>query len=282
MRDHSRGPERHLEPRAFVEKTERADIGVFGGSGFYSLLEKAREVWVETPYGAPSDKVALGEIAGKRVAFLPRHGKDHRFPPQSINYRANLFAMKSLGVRWIIGPNACGSEKKEVAPGSMVVCDQIVNLTSGRADTYFDGPITTHVSFADPYCPTLRPIAVNALRSLKIDTHDRGTVVVVSGPRFSTRAESKWFQNQGWEVINMTQYPECYLARELEMCYVNISLITDYDVGLEGMKPVSHREVMEVFTKNNERVKAAIGKIVEAIDINADCSCHHALEGARG
>ncbi len=258
-----------------------AEIGVFGGSGFYSLIENAREVWIETPYGAPSDRIALGEIAGKKVAFLPRHGKDHRFPPQSINYRANAWAMKSLGVKFIIGPNACGSLAKHVKPGSMVVCDQVVDRTSGRKDTFFDGPITTHVSFADPYCPTLRPIAIDALRSLGIDTHETGTVVVIQGPRFSTRSESKWFQSQGWEVINMTQYPEAYLARELEMCYVNISLITDYDVGIEGIAPVSHHEVMEVFAKNNERVKAAIGTIVANIDVKADCGCHHALKGAR-
>jgi 5'-methylthioadenosine phosphorylase len=264
-----------------MDTTERADIGVFGGSGFYSLIENAREVWVETPYGAPSDRVALGEIAGRKVAFLPRHGKDHRFPPQSINYRANLYAMKMLGVKQIIAPNACGSLKKEVKPGSMVVCDQLVDRTSGRKDTFFDGPVTTHVSFADPYCPTLRPIAIAALKSLGIETHERGTVVVIQGPRFSTRAESMWFQSQGWEVINMTQYPEAYLARELGICFVNISLITDYDVGLEGMTPVSHHEVMEVFKRNNDRVKNAIGKIVEKIALGGDCSCHHSLEGAR-
>jgi 5'-methylthioadenosine phosphorylase len=264
-----------------METLEHADIGVFGGSGFYSLIDNAREVWVETPYGPPSDRVALGEIAGRHVAFLPRHGKDHRYPPHEINYRANLYAMKMLGVGHIIAPTACGSLDRGVKPGSMVVADQLVDRTSGRKDTFFDGPVTTHVSFADPYCPTLRPIAVEALRSLKIDTHERGTIVVCQGPRFSTRSESKWFQGQGWEVINMTQYPEAYLARELGICYVNISLITDYDVGLEGMPPVSHHEVMEVFKRNNERTKAAIGRIVERIPLDADCSCRHSLEGAR-
>ena len=259
----------------------RADIGVFGGSGFYSLIENAHEAWVETPYGAPSDKVALGEIAGRRVAFLPRHGKDHRFPPQAINYRANLYAMKKLGVKWIVAPTASGSLLKSVPPGSMVVADQLVDRTSGRKDTFYDGPITTHVSFADPYCPTLRPIAIEALKSLNIETFDRGTVVVIQGPRFSTRSESKWFQSQGWEVINMTQYPEAYLARELEMCYVNISLITDYDVGLEGMPAVSHHEVIEVFNRNNERVKSAIGRIVEKVPLGSDCTCQRALDGAR-
>ena len=190
--------------------------------------------------------------------------------------------MKTLGVTRIIAPTACGSLKTEVKPGSMVVADQVVDRTNGRRDTFYDGPITTHVSFADPYCPTLRPIAVDALKAMGVQTHERGTIVVIQGPRFSTRAESRWFQSQGWEVINMTQYPECYLARELEMCYVNISLITDYDVGLEGMSPVSHHDVIEVFNKNNARVRTAISKIVERIDLGSACACHHALEGSRG
>jgi 5'-methylthioadenosine phosphorylase len=263
---------------------EQAEIGVFGGSGFYSLIENAREVIVETPYGAPTDRLALGEIAGRKVAFLPRHGKDHRFPPHEINYRANLWAMKELGVKRIIAPTACGSLKLDVKPGDMVVADQIVDRTTGRKDTFYDGPITTHVSFADPYCPQMRPVAVASLRSLDITTHDHGTVVVIQGPRFSTRSESKWFSSMGWEVINMTQYPEAYLARELEICYVNISLITDYDVGLEGqpgMEPVSHEEVMRVFASNNERVKAAIGKIVAGIPTERTCNCGSALAGAR-
>jgi len=264
-----------------MERALRADIGVFGGSGFYSLMDDARDTWIETPYGPPSDRVSIGEIAGKRVAFLPRHANDHRVPPQSINYRANVYAMKALGVRWIIGPTAAGSLAKAIKPGSMVVCDQVVDFTSGRPNTYFEGPLTTHVSFADPYCPTLRPIAIDALRKIGVETHERGTIVVVSGPRFSTRAESKFFQDQGWEVINMTQYPECYLARELEICYANVSLVTDYDVGLEGIPPVSVDTVVEVFKRNNERIRTAIGEMVERIDVDADCSCKHALEGAR-
>lgn len=267
-----------------MQTTERAEIGVFGGSGFYSLIENAREVTIETPYGAPSDKLALGEIAGKKVAFLPRHGKDHRFPPQSINYRANVYAMKMLGVTRIIGPTACGSLKASVKPGDMVVADQIVDRTSGRHDTFYDGPITTHVSFADPYCSQLRPIAIDALKALDITTHEKGTIVVIQGPRFSTRAESKWFSSLGWEVINMTNYPESYLAREMEMCYVNISLITDYDVGLEGqhgIKPVSHADVIEVFNSNNARVKDAIYKIIANTPATRDCGCGTALQGAR-
>lgn len=262
-------------------QTERAEIGVFGGSGFYSLLDDARELAVETPYGAPSDRLTLGEIAGRRVAFLPRHGKLHQYPPQAINYRANLWAMKELGVTRLIGPTACGSLARGVEPGHMVVADQVVDRTTGRKDTFYDGPITTHVGFADPYCRQLRPIAIETLRALGITTHERGTIVVIQGPRFSTRAESQWFQAAGWEVINMTQYPECYLARELEICYVNISLITDYDVGLDGAEPVSHQEVLRVFASNNERVKAAIGKIVAAIPQERTCGCGSALASAR-
>ena len=268
-----------------MDRALSAEIGVFGGSGFYSLMEDAREAWIETPYGPPSDRVSVGEVAGKRVAFLPRHGNDHRFPPQSINYRANAWAFKQLGITRIVGPTACGSLQAHVKPGSMVVADQIVDRTTGRKDTFYDGPITTHVSFADPYCAQMRPVAVKALRDLKIETHETGTIVVIQGPRFSTRAESKWFSSLGWEVINMTNYPESYLARELEMCYVNISLITDYDVGLEGqgdIKPVSHHDVMQVFASNNERVKQGIFKIIETLPKERTCACGSALAGARG
>lgn len=261
-----------------------ADIGVFGGSGFYSFLENVEEVKVETPLGPPSGPFALAEISGKRVAFLPRHGKEHQFPPHQIPYRANIWAMKKLGVKKIIAPCAAGSLKAEVKPGEFVICDQFVDRTWGRKDTFYDGPITTHISPADPYCPQLREIAITSAHELKIPIHERGVIVVIQGPRFSTKAESQWFASMGWDVINMTQYPECILARELEMCYVNISLITDYDVGLEGqpeIKPVSHEEVLKVFNKNNEKVKDLIVRMIEKIDPSASCSCQQALKGAR-
>ncbi len=263
---------------------ERAEIGVFGGSGFYSLLSDAREFAIDTPFGAPSDRLAIGEIAGRRVAFLPRHGRQHQLPPHLLNFRANMWAMKELGVGRVIGPSACGSLKASVKPGEMVVCDQLINFTSGRKDTYFDGPIATHVSFADPYCPQLREIANGTLGRLGFAAHATGTVVVVNGPRFSTRAESRFFSSIGGNVINMTQYPEAYLARELEMCYVNIALVTDYDVGLEGdleLRPVSTDEVLQVLAKHNERVRTAIGEIVAQIPPDYDCECHEALARAR-
>lgn len=262
--------------------TARADIGVFGGSGFYELMESYEEIKVETPYGAPSDKIAIGEIAGKKVAFLPRHGKDHRYPPHMIPYRANLYAFKSLGVKRIIAPCAAGSLQKHIKPGDIVVCDQLVNRTFRRIDTFYDGPIVTHVSFADPYCPELRKIAIDTIRELGIPLHEKGTVVVIEGPRFSTRAESRWYTNMGWEVINMTQYPEAILARELEMCYVNISLITDYDVGMEGeIPPVTAEEVIKIFKENVDKAKKVIFKMIERMPIERSCKCGEALRFAR-
>jgi 5'-methylthioadenosine phosphorylase len=260
-----------------------ADIGIFGGSGFYKLLEAAEERAVETPYGAPSDKLVVGEFGGKRVAFLPRHGAQHQLPPHKINFRANLWAMKSLGVTRIISPCAAGSLQKHVKPGDFVVCDQYVDRTSARCDTFYDGPITTHVSAADPYCPELRKFAVEAGELSGIKIHKQGTVVVIQGPRFSTKSESKWFTAMGWEVINMTQYPEAHLARELEMCCLNISLITDYDSGLVGdVEPVSHAEVVKVFGENITKLQGMLVKLLALLPNERQvCSCSKALAGAR-
>ena len=263
---------------------DSAEIGVFGGSGFYSLIDGFREIKVETPYGPPSDLFAVGEIAGRRVAFLPRHGKSHSLPPHVINYRANLWAMKELGVSRIIGPCAAGSLKASVKPGDFVVSDQLVDRTNGRKDTFYDGPITTHVSFAYPYCPEMRSLAIASIRERRIAVHEKGTVVTIAGPRFSTVAESRWYASAGWEVINMTQYPEAYLARELEICYANIALITDYDVGLEGQagaEPVTHEAVIEVFDANNAKVKQVIHDMVERMPATRGCRCGFALTAAR-
>lgn len=262
----------------------KADIGVFGGSGFYSYLDGMREHTVQTPYGPPSDRVAVGEVDGRSVAFLPRHGRHHQYPPHRINYRANLWAMRELGVTRIVGPCAAGSLQPEAAPGDFVICDQLVDRTSGRRDTFYDGPVTTHVAFADPYCPELRGLALKQARGLGITTHDGGTMVVVQGPRFSTRAESRWYQAAGWKVINMTGYPEALLARELEICYVNVSLITDYDVGLEGMpglEPVSHAEVVRVFAENIAKLRDLLHALIPAIPPERSCTCSTALAGAR-
>ncbi len=260
-----------------------AEIGIFGGSGFYSLMDDVQEVEVETPYGKPSAPLAMGQIEGRRVAFIPRHGAKHQFPPHRVPYRANLWAMKEVGVTRLIGPCAAGSLQPNVKPGSFVICDQLVDRTTGREGTFYDGPETTHVSFADPYCPTMREVAIKQAREQGIELHERGTVVVVQGPRFSTRSESKWFAQAGWEVINMTQYPEAILARELELCFLNISLITDYDVGVEGagVSAVTHEEVVRVFTENNEKLRELLHRVVPAVPGERDCPCATALEGAR-
>jgi 5'-methylthioadenosine phosphorylase len=262
----------------------KAELGVFGGSGFYSFLDGITEHAVQTPYGDPSDKLAVGELEGRKVAFLPRHGRRHQYPPHTINYRANLWAMKQLGVTRVVGPCAAGSLQVEAEPGHFVVCDQIVDRTSGRPQTFYDGPETTHIAFADPYCPELRGLAVEKAKQLGITVHDGGTMVVIQGPRFSTRAESNWFQEAGWKVINMTGHPEALLARELELCYVNVSLITDYDVGLEGMPgiaPVSHAEVVRVFEENNAKLRDLLMALLPAIPGERSCPCATALTGAR-
>jgi 5'-methylthioadenosine phosphorylase len=185
----------------------RAEIGVFGGSGFYSFLEDVEQVEVETPYGAPSAPFTIGEISGKSVAFLPRHGLDHELPPHAIPYRANVWAMKELGVRRVIGPNASGALKAGLELGEFVVCDQFVDRTSGRRDTFYDGPETTHVSAADPYCPDLRALLVETAGELGIKARNGGTVVIIQGPRFSTRAESRWFEEMGWDRIKAGYLP---------------------------------------------------------------------------
>ena len=242
-----------------TQARDTAEIGVFGGSGFYSLLEDVGEVKVDTPYGPPSDSIFLADVAGRRVAFLPRHGRRHTLPPHKINYRANVWAMRSLGVKALISPCAAGSLQVGVKPGDFVVCDQFVDRTSGRIDTFYDGPIVTHVSSAEVYDPVLRKLAIKTIRDHGIAVHARGTVVVIQGPRFSTKAESKWFSDAGWEVINMTQYPEAWLCRELGMAVVNISLITDYDAGvIEGTAPVDAMSVLEVFQQNAERIQAVV------------------------
>ena len=263
---------------------QTAEIGVFGGSGFYTLLENSVEFKLDTPYGAPSDKMMVGTIDGKKVAFLPRHGRDHQYPPHMIPYRANIWAMKSLGVTRIIAPSAVGSLQHHIKPGDFVVCDQFVDRTYGRKDTFYDGPEVVHISSADPYCPELRRIAIDVIKEQGITVHDKGTNVVIQGPRFSTKAESKWFTGMGWDVISMTQYPEAVLALEQELCYVNIALITDYDAGLvaeEGVKPVSADEVLKVFHANNERVRNVILEMIKRIPQTRDCKCTTALKHAR-
>jgi 5'-methylthioadenosine phosphorylase len=258
-----------------------AEVGVFGGSGFYSFLDDVEEVQVETPYGKPSAPLMVGDVGGRRVAFLARHGREHELPPHAIPYRANVWAMRELGVRRIIGPNASGALRADLDLGEFVVCDQFVDRTSGRADTFYDGPQTTHVSAADPYCADLRRLLLETAAELGIPARDGGTVVTIQGPRFSTRAESRWFQQMGWDVINMTAYPEGYLARELELCYANVSMVTDHDVGVDGTAPVSHETVIAVFNENNARLRELLFAVIPKIGPQPEDACATALQGAQ-
>ena len=265
--------------------TEQAEIGVFGGSGFYSLLDNVREIKVDTPYGAPSDSFFLAAVNGRDVAFLPRHGRRHTIPPHRINYRANVWAMRSLGVKAVISPCAAGSLAIHVKPGDFVVCDQFVDRTSGsRPHTFYDGPIVTHLSSAETYDPVLRRLAVETIRDHGIEVHERGTVVVIEGPRFSTKSESKWFSDAGWEVINMTQYPEAWLCRELGMAVVNIALITDYDAGVhEGTEAVDAMSVLEVFAQNAERIQKVVLDLIGRFPADLDAlGARDALGPTRG
>lgn len=258
-----------------MDKQDLATIGVFGGSGFYKFLDDIEEIKVETPYGMPSDNIFLGKIGSHKVAFMPRHGRNHTILPHLINYRANVWAMKSIGCERVISPCAAGSLQKEVKPGDFVICDQFVDWTDGRKSTFFEGPIVTHPSAADPYCPELRALAINEGKKLGINIHETGTVVVINGPRFSTKAESEFFTNQGWQVINMSAFPEAYLVKEMDMCPLNISLITDYDAGLVGdVPPVSHCDVIKVFNDNVVKLKSLLFNMIENIPHERNnCEC---------
>ncbi len=272
---------------ADTSRTPRAELGVIGGSGLYALLDDVTEVVVPTPYGPPSDSLFVGEVAGRSIAFLPRHGRDHQLPPHRINYRANLWALRSLGVRQVLGPCAVGGLRADYGPGTLVVPDQFVDRTSGRTQTYYDGlplpdgtvPQVVHVSMADPYCPDGRRSAVAAARDCAWEPVDGGTLVVIEGPRFSTRAESRWFTANGWSVVGMTGHPEAVLARELGLCYTSLALVTDLDAGVESGEGVTHTEVLKVFGRNVDRLRTVLFKTLEGLPATRDCVCVHALDG---
>ncbi len=258
-------------------------IGIIGGSGFYSLIENPELFQAETKYGKPSDDISLGKIGGVDAAFIPRHGTKHDIPPHKVPYRANIAALESLGVKRIIATNAVGSLRADYAPGDFVLFDQFINMTHGRHDTFFDENVVAHVGMAEPYCPELRSIASSRLSEMKLKHHDTGSVIVVNGPRFSSRAESKFFAKQGFDTINMTQYPEAALAREKGMCYLGVGIVTDYDVGLEGdtnVKPVNAEEVNRVFAMSIDKAKALVSSLAIAASSKMTCNCHSALDNA--
>ena len=245
-------------------------IGVIGGSGFYSLVDGAEERVLETPYGSPSGPLALGSLAGRDVAFLPRHGVDHRFAPHVVPYAANLWAMRAAGVRQVVSLSAVGSLTVSLPTGTLVVPDQIADRTHGRQHTLFGaGTGVGHASFADPYCPRGRASAVAS-----DGVHDGGTLVVVNGPRFSSRAESLEFQSHGWSIIGMTAMPEAGLARELALCYTTLALVTDLDAGVEAGEGVTHAEVLATFAANLPRLRDLLVATLDRLPAEqGDCVC---------
>ena len=258
-----------------------AEIGIIGGSGFYSFLDDPALIDVPTPFGDPSAPVAVGRLSGRDVAFLPRHGTRHQHAPHRVNYRANLWALRSVGVRQVLAPSAVGSLRPELGPGTVLVPDQVVDRTWGREHTVYDraGPVA-HVSFGDPYCPRGR----RAVVSLRDDLVDGGTLVVVNGPRFSSRAESVWHAAQGWTVVGMTGQPEAAVARELALCFTSVTLVTDHDAGVEGAEPVTHAEVLEMFAANLDGLQELLAQAVAALppyesDAASPCPCRRALDG---
>jgi 5'-methylthioadenosine phosphorylase len=255
-----------------------ADVAVIGGTGFYSFLEASpdgmEEHAVTTPYGEPSAPVAVGTVAGRRVAFLPRHGRRHDFPPHRINYRANLWALRSLGVRQVLAPCAVGGLSPDVAPGDLVVPDQLVDRTSGRVSSYVEHG-AVHLPFADPYCPRVSDALVAAAPGVRRG----GAMVVIDGPRFSTRAESQWYAAQGGTLINMTGAPEAALAREQRMCYAALALVTDMDAGVEGGSGVGQAEVFALFRENLERLTGLLAAAIAALPDPGGCTCSTWAEG---
>ncbi|GHJ43116.1 purine nucleoside phosphorylase [Catellatospora sp. TT07R-123] len=258
--------------------TPTATIAVIGGSGLYDLLDDARDVHVDTPYGPPSDTVTVAEVAGRSVAFLPRHGRDHRHPPHLIPYRANLWALRSLGVRQILAPCAVGGLRSDLGPGTFVLPDQLIDRTSGREHTFVESG-AVHVNFADPYCPAGRAAVAATAAATGVALAPDGTMVVIDGPRFSTRAESRWYAAAGGTVINMTGAPEAALARELALCYTAVALVTDHDAGVDGERGVTQEEVFRVFKDNIERLRALLLAVIADLPDDRACPCPAALYG---
>jgi len=259
-----------------------ATIGVIGGSGLYEIegFTDIEERDIPTPFGKPSDPIVVGSLEGKRVAFLPRHGRGHRILPGEINVRANIYALKSMGVERIIAVNACGSLKEEIEPADIVIPDQIIDRTKGRPSTFFGNGLAVHVSFAEPFCPQLSTILYEAAKKAGAKVHMGGTYVCIEGPRFSTKAESKTHRSWGADIIGMTAMPEAVLAREAEMCYASIALSTDYDVWHKTEAPVTADMVVQTVRKNVETAKKIIKEAMPLLPAGRGCGCESALSVA--
>jgi 5'-methylthioadenosine phosphorylase len=264
--------------------TDEVTIGVMGGSGLYAMAEltDVEERRVSTPFGEPSDVLTIGSLHGIRVAFLPRHGRGHRLLPSEIPVRANIYALKSLGVRWLLAASAVGSMREEIAPGHLVLPDQFIDCTYARPKTFFGGGIVAHVAFADPVCPQLRAHLGEACRAARVTVHERGTYVCIEGPQFSTRAESELYRSWGVHVIGMTAMPEAKLAREAEICYATVAMVTDYDCWHPDHDHVTVDMVLKVLFQNADKAKALVKATVPLAARDAACpqGCRHALDNA--
>ncbi|MET1127937.1 MAG: S-methyl-5'-thioadenosine phosphorylase [Thermoproteota archaeon] len=267
-----------------VTPKERAEVGVIGGSGLYDpeILLNPREIKVYTPFGSPSDNIIIGEVNGRKVAFLPRHGRGHKIPPHKINYRANIWAMKMLGVKWLIAVSAVGSLREDYKPGDLVVPDQFIDMTKRRDYSFFDEGVVAHVSMADPFCEHLRRELIQVASELGYTVHSKGTYICIEGPRFSTRAESRiWKDVFKADIIGMTLVPEVNLACEAQLCYATLALVTDYDVWAE--RPVTAEEVARVMKENTEKAKQILYKLIPRLPPEPQremCSCCRSLETA--
>lgn len=256
------------------------EIGIFGGTGIYDsgILENTQEVTIDTPFGKPSDSITVGIFKGRKIAFLPRHGKKHAIPPHLINYKANIWAFKELGITRIIAPSAVGSLKEEIEPGHFALPTQFIDFTKSRNGSFSENGRVIHISVADPFCPELQSSILKVVKKQNIHIHKDCTYVCIEGPRFSTKAESKFYRTTGADIIGMTLVPECQLARESQMCYASISTVTDYDVWAE--KPVTAKEVLETLSKNVERTKKVLTDLITQIPKTRNCLCAKALEEA--
>ncbi len=259
---------------------QKAEIGIFGGTGIYDseLLQESKEISIDTPYGKTSDSITIGDYKGRKVAFMPRHGKKHAIPPHMINFRANIWAFKELGVTRILAPSAVGSLKEEFKPGDFALPSQFLDFTKSRIGSFSEDGRVIHISVAEPFCPELQEVVLQTAQSQNIKIHKNCTYVCIEGPRFSTKAESKFFRTTGADIIGMTLVPECQLAREAQICYVSISTITDYDVWRE--KPVTAKEVLETLSKNVESTKKMLAVLLEKIPKTRKCYCERALSEA--
>lgn len=261
---------------------ERIRIGVIGGSGLYEMegLEVQEERRLSTPFGEPSEALVIGDLEGSIVAFLARHGRGHRILPHELNFRANIYALKQLGVEWIISVSAVGSMKEEYQPTDILIPDQFVDRTRHRVDTFFGDGLVAHVSFADPVCPSLRPLFFESAKEAGARVHDGGTYLCMEGPQFSTRAESELYRSWGVDVIGMTNLQEAKLAREAEICYATLAMVTDYDCWHDEEEDVSGHAVMEVIQQNAATAQDVVRRVVRQLPIERPCNCASALQTA--